>query len=115
VPAPESGAPSQHKKSLLDPAGKPTAITSVFSGRPARAIRNRLVEQAERGAGPFLPFPAQLKLTMPLRVQSGKAGTPEYLAMWAGQAYPLASEQGAAELVARWMKEAEEALAALRS
>jgi nitronate monooxygenase len=117
VPAPESGAPSQHKKSMLDPAGKPTAITSVFSGRPARAIRNRLVEQAERerGAGPFLPFPAQLKLTMPLRVQSSKAGTPEYLAMWAGQAYPLATEERAGDFIARCMKEAEEALAALRS
>ena len=44
--------------------------------------------------------------------------TPElvlaYLALWAGQAYALATQQGAGELVARCMKEAEEALAALR-
>jgi nitronate monooxygenase len=113
VPATESGAPSQHKKAVLNPSSKGTAITHAFSGRPARSIRNRLIEDTERG--PFLPFPAQLKLTTPLRVESSRQGTPEYVALWAGQAYPLATEGGAGELIARWMKEAEETLAALKT
>jgi nitronate monooxygenase len=114
VPCPESGAPPEHKKSILNP-GKATAITRAFSGRPARGIRNRFIEHTEDHPGPILPFPAQLKLTTPLRTESNKQGTPEYVALWAGQAYPLATEEKAGELVARCMKEAEQALAALKT
>jgi nitronate monooxygenase len=114
IPCPESGAPAQHKKSILS-AGGTTAITRAFSGRPMRGIRNRFMEHAERNPGPILPFPAQHKLTVPLRTESNKQGTPDYVALPAGQAYALARQQGAGELVARCMKEAEEALAALRN
>jgi nitronate monooxygenase len=113
VATPESGAPEQHKQAVLTMQGG-TAITYAYSGRPARGIRNRFIELAETAGGPILPFPAQNKLTAPLRAESNTLGTPDYVALWAGQAYPLATAEPAAALVAKWMKEAEEVLQALR-
>jgi nitronate monooxygenase len=84
-----------------------TTLTRAFSGRPARSIRNRFSEVAQ--GRPFLRFPAQLKFTVPLRVTSNRQGSPEYMPLWAGQAYPLAAEARAGELIARWMQEADEA------
>jgi nitronate monooxygenase len=114
IACPESGAPPQHKKSIVN-SKNGTAITQAFSGRPARGIRNGFIEHTERHPGPVLPFPAQHKLTVPLRAESNRQGRPDYVALWAGQGYPLATEEKAGELIARWMKEAEEALAALKS
>ena len=88
-------------------------MAPVVGSRSARSIRNRFIEGTEQGA--FLPFPAQLKLTVPLRVDSNRQGSPEYMPLWAGQAYPLAAEAKAAELIARWMKEAEETLNSLKT
>lgn len=112
---PESGAPAQHKQALKSHAKNGTAITSAFSGRPARAIRNRFVEHAERNPGPILQFPSQHKLTVGLRAESNRQGTPEYAALWAGQAYPLATQERVADLIARCEKEARETLAALHA
>ena len=56
-------------------------------------------EMNERDA-PQLVFPAQNTLTGPLRAASAKAGNPDYVSMWAGQAAPLARELSAAQLIA---------------
>jgi nitronate monooxygenase len=114
IPCAESGAPAQHKTAVLEMDMAGTAITRAFSGRPARGIRNRYIEHAEASPGPILPFPAQHKLTVPLRAESNKQGTPQYVALWAGQGYPLAREGSAAELIAAWMKEADEIIAGLK-
>jgi nitronate monooxygenase len=114
IACPESGAPAQHKQAVLSMHANGTAITNAYSGRPARSIRNRFIEHAEKAGGPVLPFPAQHKLTAPLRAESNKLGMPDYVALWAGQGYPLATAERAGDLIARWMKEAEEALSALR-
>ena len=114
IATPESGAPDQHKKAVLSMHDSGTAITRAFSGRAARAIRNRFVEQGEKAGGPVLPFPAQHKLTAPLRAESNKLGMPDYVALWAGQAYPLATAQSASLLIEKWMIEAEEVLNSLR-
>jgi nitronate monooxygenase len=113
IATPESGAPAQHKRALFSMQGQGTVITRAFSGRAARGIRNRFVEQAEKSAGAILPFPAQHKLTVPLRGESNKQGTPDYVALWAGQGYALATEEAAGALVARWTQEAEEMLRSL--
>ena len=48
-----------------------------------------------------LAFPAQNAVTGKLRQASAKAGKPDFLALWAGQAAPLARALPAAELIAR--------------
>jgi nitronate monooxygenase len=64
---------------------------------------------------PQLAFPAQNTLTGPLRAASAKAGNPDFMSMWAGQAAPLAREMPTAELVARLEAETLEAIARLSS
>jgi nitronate monooxygenase len=97
IPAPESDAPPAYREALAHRAPEEGTITRNFSGRPARALRNRLTDEL---AAP-LPYPAQLSLTAPLR----EAGT-DFFPMWAGQAAPLARAEPAAEIVRRMVAEA---------
>ena len=111
IPCPESGAPQAHKDALLAAREDTTVMTEKFSGKPARGLVNRFMrEMAERDA-PQLAFPAQNSVTGKLRRASAKAGKPDFIAMWAGQAAPLSRALPAAELIAQLERES---LAAIR-
>ena len=110
----ESGAPLVHKKTITDMDGDETTITRGFSGKPARGVRNRYTELTDRADWPLLPFPAQAKLTAPLRQASAKAGSTDFVAAWSGQAGSLARPLPAAELVRVLVEETREAIDRLR-
>ena len=117
IPCPESGAPRAHKESILNSKEDATLVTEKFSGKPARAITNRFIREMHERAAPQLVFPAQNILTRKLRTAVAKAGNPDFVAMYAGQAAPLSRALPAAELVATLEAEALECLdrlAALR-
>ncbi len=61
-----------------------TAVTNLFSGRPARGLVNRFI----REAGPLSPhapaFPHAAALVAPLRQASERAGSPDFMQMWSG-------------------------------
>ncbi|MGH8669926.1 MAG: NAD(P)H-dependent flavin oxidoreductase [Burkholderiales bacterium] len=97
IPCPESGASQVHKDLLVKLTEDETRITEKFSGKPARGLANRYVR--EMGDQPVLAFPAQALVTAKLRQASGKAGNPDFIALWAGQAAPLSRALTAAELV----------------
>ena len=98
IPCPESGAPQVHKDELLRRTEDETCITEKFTGKPARGLANRFMKEMARS--PQLAFPAQAWLTGALRQASGKAGRPDFVAMWAGQAAPLSRALPAARLIA---------------
>ncbi len=98
LPCPESGASRVHKESLLAAREDDTLVTEKFSGKPARGLVNRFMR--EMRDAPQLPFPAQNALTGKLRAASAKAGNPDFVAMWAGQAVALSRALPAADLVA---------------
>lgn len=106
----ESGASPAHKAAILSAREDDTLITEKFSGKPARGIANRFMHEMNARNAPQLPFPAQNQLTGPLRTAAAKAGNPDFIAMWAGQAAPLARELPAAELIATLRDETIEAL-----
>lgn len=113
LPCPESGAPEPHKAALHHSRGDDgTRVTDVFSGKPARAVRNRLAEETKE-PGALLPYPVQNKMTGPLRSTGARVGNPDVLSMWSGQAGRLARALPAAELVALLARETLEAVAAL--
>ncbi len=117
IPCAESGAPRIHKDSLLAAREDTTMVTEKFTGKPARGLANRYMREMQSRNAPQLAFPAQGTLSGPLRAASGKAGNPDFLAMWAGQAAPLSRALSATELVATLEKETLETLdrlAALR-
>jgi nitronate monooxygenase len=110
IPCPESGAPKVHKDALLAAREDITTITEKFSGKPARGIANRLVRELNARSAAQLVFPAQNSVTGKLRAASAKAGNPDFLAMWAGQALALSRALPAATLVAQLESEAIDAL-----
>jgi nitronate monooxygenase len=94
LPCPESGISPVYREALRGAQADGTIVTRGVSGRPARALRNRMTQELSG----VLPYPAQLSLTSPL-FSSDAAGT-EFQAMWSGQGAPLATEAPAAEVVA---------------
>lgn len=95
----ESGASRPHQDALADPARGDTVVTLAFTGRPARALRNRLADRH----GPTAPlgYPALHHLTRPLRRAAAAAGDPELLNLWAGTGHREARDEPAARTFAR--------------
>lgn len=92
---PEAGTSAPHRGRLATPA--PTRSTRAFSGRQGRGIVNRfLVEHGERAPA---AYPEIHYLTAPIRAAARKAGDPEAINLWAGQAHALAQAMPAADIV----------------
>jgi nitronate monooxygenase len=111
---PESGVSEVHRKAIASMDGDETAITRVFSGKPARGVRNLMIEKAAQAASPILPFPVQQKLVAPLRAASAREGSPDYIAGWSGQAGSLGRRMPAKDLVRLLVEEACETIERLR-
>jgi nitronate monooxygenase len=87
----ESGASRLHRQALLgSPAGH-TALTKGFTGRLARAIHNRLLEDLNREGTEILPYPLQRGLVRNLSVAAEAAGRSDLLPLWAGQSASLST------------------------
>jgi nitronate monooxygenase len=105
---PEAATSSAHR-GVLAVADRPTRLTRAFTGRQARGIANRFMD--EHGARAPVAYPEIHHVTAPLRAAGRRTGDPEVLNLWAGQAYGLAPERPAAEIVAALAAEARRALA----
>lgn len=99
LPCPESGAPDIYKKTLLSAKTDTTRITRAFSGRPARGIANKFLEQLADREDIILPFPQQNSLTRGMRKAAAQLRDPRYLSLWAGTGVARARNMPAAELI----------------
>ncbi len=72
-----------------------TLLTDVMSGRKARSIKTRLVDELSKQNLKPLPFPAQYSLTLPFE----ETGDADYMELFAGQSVALTREMPAADLV----------------
>lgn len=102
---PESGAHADHKRALSDPSFTRTALTRAFTGRPARGLANRFVE--EHPDAPHA-YPEVHHMTKPLRAAAARAHEVDGMALWAGQGWRESRDLPAAELVGRLRSEAAE-------
>jgi nitronate monooxygenase len=84
----ESGASAVHRAAIADRSGGETVLTRSFSGRPARGIRNRFIDQYDAVAPSG--YPAIHYLTSPIRKAAAAAGDPEAVHLWAGTGYQQA-------------------------
>jgi nitronate monooxygenase len=107
---PEAGTSAPHRRVLAE-GERPTDLTRAFSGRTARGIVNRF--QRSHPDAPSA-YPQVHHVTAPLRAAARADDDAEAINLWAGQAYPLAQERPAGELVRALAAEARERLAALR-
>ena len=94
---PEAGTADVHRRALASDA--PTALTRAFTGRLARGIRNRFMDEHDRHAP--LAYPELHYVTAPLRQAGRKRGDADLVNLWAGEAHRLAQERPAAEVLAQ--------------
>jgi nitronate monooxygenase len=82
-----------------------TVLTNVFTGRPARAIANRMVREMGPMSELVPDFPLAGSFSAPLRVASEAHGAADFTPIWSGQSVRLASELSAKELTQRLASE----------
>jgi nitronate monooxygenase len=111
----ESGASEAHKAALIGESARWTLLTRVFSGRLARGIRNRFVEEMTPVEADVPLYPIQNWFTQPIRRAAAQAGRADYLSLWAGQAASLSTRQSAAETFAALVDGTEASLRAAAS
>jgi nitronate monooxygenase len=87
----ESGASLLHRQALLGRNAGHTALTKGFTGRLARGIHNRLMEELNRKGTEILPYPLQRGLVRNLSVPAEAAGRSDLLPLWAGQSANLSA------------------------
>jgi nitronate monooxygenase len=107
---PEAHVGPLYRQTLRDAKDNETVITNVFTGRPARAIINRLVREVGPMSDVAPSFPLAAAMLSPLRTRSEMAGSADFTPFWSGQAARLGRELPAGELTKRLAAEALENL-----
>ena len=81
----EATTSAVHRAALASDSAVHTAVTNVFTGRPARGIVNRII----RELGPLAPdapaFPLATAAIAPLRTAAERTGSGDFSPLWAGQ------------------------------
>lgn len=108
---PEAKVSAAHRQALSTAKDSDTALTNLFTGRPARGITTRIMRELGPMSALAPRFPLAGGALMPLRAISEPAGNSDFSNLWAGQAARLARALPAAELTRNL---AENALAQLR-
>ena len=87
----ESGASLLHRQALRGKTAGHTALTKGFTGRLARGIHNRLLEELNEEGTAILPYPLQRRLVRNLAITAEAAGRSDLLPLWAGQSANLST------------------------
>lgn len=80
----EAGTSSPYRQRLIASSERPTRLTRAFSGRLARGIENRFMNEMDQVPEAILPFPAQNKFTRDLRSASLQRDSSDFLSLWCG-------------------------------
>jgi nitronate monooxygenase len=96
-----SGASKPLALALLSEAPKPTGLTEEFTGRLARGLRNRLMDELEERNSSPLPFPLQHSVVQTFARPASEQGKTELMTLWAGQSASLCRSTEATELMTR--------------
>jgi nitronate monooxygenase len=82
---PEATTSSVHRDALGSPGARHTTLTNVFTGRPARAIVNRLMAECGPINADAPAFPLPTAVMLPLRSQAEARGSGDFSPLWCGQ------------------------------
>jgi nitronate monooxygenase len=88
-----------HRAALKSHASRHTAVTNVFTGRPARGIVNRLIREIGPISSVAPEFPLAASAIAPLRARAESMGSSDFTSMWAGQNASACKEGPAAVLM----------------
>ena len=82
---PEATTSAPHRAALKSADARTTAVTNVFTGRPARGIVNRLVREIGPISEIAPAFPSAFSAVAPLRARAESQGSGQFSPLWAGQ------------------------------
>jgi len=95
---PEARIPAVHAQALDSAGDDSTAITNVFTGRPARGVVNRLMRDLGVLSESVPAFPTAGGALGPIRAKAEAVSRNDFTNLWSGQAAGLASRKSAADL-----------------
>ena len=82
---PETTISAVHRAALKSQAARHTALTNVFSGRPARGIVNRVMRELGPMSDAPPAFPLATSAIAPLRAKAESQGRGDFSPLWSGQ------------------------------
>ena len=94
----ESTTSSVHRAALRDRRARHTALTNLFTGRPARGIVNRIMQELGPIGADVPAFPLATAAMAPLRAKAEAVGSGDFSPLWCGQNAGGCQEIGAADL-----------------
>jgi nitronate monooxygenase len=82
---PEATTSKVHRAALASDAAQHTALTNIFTGRPARGIVNRFIKEMGPISTAVPAFPLATSALAPLRAKAESAGSSDFSPLWSGQ------------------------------
>lgn len=95
---PEAKVSAAHRRALDSAPASDTALTNLFTGRPARGINNRIMRELGPMSALAPRFPLAGGALMPLRAITDPQGNSDFSNLWAGQALRLGKAMPAEQL-----------------
>jgi len=95
---PEATTSPVHRAALRSDAARHTALTNLFTGRPARGIVNRVMDELGSISSAVPAFPLATAAIAPLRAKAESQGNGDFSPLWSGQNASGCKEVPAAEL-----------------
>jgi nitronate monooxygenase len=94
----EATTSAVHRTALKAPDADLTALTNLFTGRPARGVVNRLMREIGPMNAAAPAFPLASGAIMPLRAKAEAQGSGDFTGLWAGQHVRRGPDVPAAQL-----------------
>jgi nitronate monooxygenase len=82
---PESTTSAPHRQALQSEQGRYTALTNLFTGRPARGIVNRIMRELGPISALAPAFPLATAAIAPLRKEAEARSSGDFSPLWSGQ------------------------------
>jgi len=95
---PEATTSAVHRAALKSEAARHTALTNLFTGRPARGIVNQLMRELGPISDAAPEFPLATSAIAPLRARAESEGSGDFSPLWSGQNADGCKEVPAAQL-----------------
>ena len=112
---PESLISDLHRAALGSARDDSTALTNLFSGRPARGLMNRIMREIGPMSDLAPAFPTAGGALAPLKAAAEAQGASDFTSLWSGQAAGLCYEIGSGDLTRRLAEDAARRLQELAS
>ncbi len=95
---PEATTSAVHRAALKSEAARHTALTNLFTGRPARGIVNHVMKELGPISSAAPAFPLATSAIAPLRARAESQGSGDFSPLWSGQNASGCKEVPAARL-----------------